>query len=285
MANQAAAPLAEGMGAPPGKGAGDENFPVASVLIARRLRPHVLRFYDFARTADDIADHPGLAPEEKLRRLDLFEAGLAPGAAAPVEAVRLRDSLDRTGVTDAHARNLLAAFRQDAAKRRYRDWEDLMAYCALSAHPVGRFLLDLHGEEAAASGPGDALCAVLQVLNHLQDCGEDYRALDRVYLPVDWLAEAGVAVSALDAGAASPGLRRVLDRCLDGCDRLLEQSAPLAGMLRSRRLGSEVAVIQTLARRLAARLRRQDPLAGRVALGRGDMLAGALAGLWRLVRP
>jgi len=285
MANQAAEPLTRGIDPPSGKGAGDENFPVGSILIAPRLRPHVMRYYAFARAADDIADNPGLAPDEKLRRLEAFEAGLAAGATAPEVAVRLRDSLAQTGVTDRHARDLLVAFRQDTGKRRYADWGELMDYCAVSAHPVGRYLLDLHGEDAATQAPGDALCAALQVLNHLQDCGDDRRALDRVYLPGDWIAGAGIDVAALDAPAASPGLKRVLERCLDGCDALLERAAPLAGMIRARRLAAEVAVIQRLARRLAARLRREDPLAGRVKHSKLDLMAGLAAGLGRLVRP
>lgn len=287
MANQAAAPLTDRLkpaGAAAGKGARDENFPVASILIARRLRPHVMRFYAFARAADDIADDPVLTPEQKLAQLDAFEAGLAPGANGPELAAQLRDSLAQTGVPDRHARDLLLAFRQDATKGRYADWGQLMGYCALSAHPVGRFMLDLHGEAAVTAGPGDALCAALQVLNHLQDCGADRRSMDRVYLPGDWMARAGIDVTALDAAAASPGLRRVLDQCLEKCDRLLERAAPLAGMLRSRRLAAEVAVIHRLARRLAARLRRSDPLATRVRLTRTDVLAGACAGAWRLVR-
>jgi squalene synthase HpnC len=285
MANQAAEPLARGIETPSGKGAGDENFPVGSFLIARHLRPHVMRYYAFARAADDIADNPDLTPDEKVRRLDAFEAGLAAGASTPEAAARLRDSLAETGVPDRHARDLLAAFRQDATKLRYANWGELLEYCAVSAHPVGRYLLDLHGEDAATHGPGDALCAALQVLNHLQDCGEDRRDLDRVYLPGDWMAEAGIDVTALDAPAASPGLRQVIDRCLDGCDLLLDRSEPLSGMIRARRLAAEVAVIQRLARRLSARLRREDPLAGQVRHSKLDLLTGLAAGLGRLVRP
>jgi len=281
MSDLAAQP-AETIETPSGKGAGDENFPVASRLIAPRLRPHVMRYYAFARGTDDIADNPDLSPEKKIRRLDAFEAGLAPGATAPLTATRLRDSLAATGVPLACARDLLVAFRMDATKLRYADWGELMGYCRYSAHPVGRYLLHLHGEGAETLEPGDALCAALQVLNHLQDIGPDRARLDRVYLPQDWMAEAGVPVEALDARAASPGLRRVIARCLDGCDRLLERSTPLPGLIRSRRLGAEVAVIHRLARRLAARLRREDPLAGRVRHHPSDLAAGLGAGLWRL---
>jgi squalene synthase HpnC len=285
MANQAAELLTDGIETPSGKRAGDENFPVGSILIVRRLRPHVMRYYAFARAADDIADNPGLTADEKVQRLDAFEAGLAASATTPDTAVRLRDSMALMGVPDRHARDLLVAFRQDAVKLRYANWGELMEYCAVSAHPVGRYLLDLHGEASSTHPPGDALCAALQVLNHLQDCSDDRADLDRVYLPGDWMAEAGIEGGALDAATASPGLRRVIDRCLDGCDRLLDRSEPLAGMIRARRLAAEVTVIQRLARRLAARLRREDPLAGRVGHSKLDLLAGMVAGLGRLVRP
>lgn len=171
---------------------------------------------------------------------------------------------------------------QDAAKTRYADWEELLDYCRYSASPVGRFLMRLHGEDPALDPLGDALCAALQVLNHLQDLGDDRRALDRIYLPGDWMRADGAAEGDLDAASASPALRRTIDRCLDGCDGLLARSAPLSGRIRSRRLGAEVAVIHRLAMRLAARLRREDPLAGRVKHGSLDMAAAAASGLSRL---
>ncbi|MEM8791188.1 MAG: squalene synthase HpnC [Pseudomonadota bacterium] len=269
--------------APSGKGAGDENFPVGSRLIAARHRPHVMRYYAFARGTDDIADNPDLSPEEKVRRLDLCDAGLEPGAAAPDISTRLRDSMAKTGVDRSCASDLLVAFRWDATKLRYKDWNDLLEYCRYSAHPVGRYLLQLHGESPATAPAGDALCAALQVLNHLQDLGDDRKALDRVYLPQDWMEEEGIDVTHLDAERESPGLRRVIERCLDGTDGLLDRAEPLAGMIRDRRLGAEVAVIQRLARRLSARLRREDPLAGRVKHSKWDLTLGLLSGIGRLI--
>ncbi|MEM0923494.1 MAG: squalene synthase HpnC [Pseudomonadota bacterium] len=269
--------------APSGKGAGDENFPVGSRLISPRLRPHVMRYYAFARGTDDIADNPDLSPEEKVRRLDLCEAGLAPDAAGPAIATRLRDSLAETGVATSCASDLLIAFRADATKLRYASWDELLDYCRHSAHPVGRYLLQLHGESAETEGPGDALCAALQVLNHLQDIGDDRRKLDRVYLPGDWMAAERVEIADLDRDHCTSGLRAVVERCLDGADALLDRSAPLAGMVRDRRLAAETAVIQRLARRLSARLRREDPLAGRVKHSSLDLAHGIWAGLVRLV--
>jgi squalene synthase HpnC len=270
---------------PSGKGAGDENFPVASRLIAPRLRAHVMAFYGFARAADDIADSPDLDPDDKVRRLRALGDALTDhGADDPARAVahRLRRSLAETGVPARHPLDLLAAFEQDATQTRYADWAELLGYCEKSANPVGRYLLDLHGEARAAWPPSDALCTALQVLNHLQDCAADYRRLDRVYLPEAWLAEAGTDVAALSAPAAAPALRRVLDRTLDHVEDLLPDALALPGRLQDRRLAMEAGAIAELARVLAGRLRRQDPLARRVELSKAAKLwvglRGALAG-------
>jgi farnesyl-diphosphate farnesyltransferase len=273
-------PLAEAaVETPSGKGRGDENFPVGSFLIRRDLRTHVHAFYRFARNADDIADNPHLSADDKIRRLDRMAAVLdgAPGDDSPA-ATAMRRSLAATEVTAQHCHDVLYAFRLDATKLRYRDWDDLMDYCRYSASPVGRQLLDLHGESRAAWPASDALCSALQVLNHLQDCAEDYRDLDRVYLPLDLLGEAGIGIDSLTAPAASPGLRRVLDRLLDRTDALIATATELPGQVRSRGLRWESATIVALAGRLARRLRRGDPLAKRVALSKGDFAASLLAG-------
>jgi squalene synthase HpnC len=267
---------------PSGKGAADENFPVGSWLLPAALRPHVAIYYAFARAIDDIADNPALAAEDKIARLAAFEAALVdPAADRPglEKASRLRASLAATGVTAARGTDLVAAFKQDAVKRRYADWGELIGYCRLSANPVGRYLLDLHGEDPAGYAASDALCTALQILNHLQDCQDDYRALDRVYLPQDWLAAEGLDVGVLEAAASPPGFRRLLDRCLDGVDRLLAEASQLPGRLRSARLAMESAIIVQLARRLARRLRAGDPLAGRVALSRADFIVCGMKGV------
>ena len=263
-----------------GKDRGDENFPVGSALIRPALRPHVHAFYAFARNADDIADSPALAPEDKIARLDRMESVLlgreydgAPSAA------RLRASLADTGVTPVHAQELLAAFRQDATKRRYASWEELLDYCRYSAMPVGRHVLDLHGEDRAAWAPSDALCAALQVLNHLQDCSKDLNALDRSYLPRDMLDDAGASVADAIGTAETPGLRAVFGRLLDACDALNATAEDLPRRTRDRRLRLEVAVIVGLSKRLARRLRQGDPVATRVKLQKRDVAGSMMAAL------
>ena len=255
---------------PSGKGAGDENFPVGSFLLPKRLRPKVAIFYAYARAIDDIADNPDLDPDEKVARLDGFDRALRGETDDPAyaKAHRIRETMAETGQVIRHCRDLLIAFKQDAVKSRYDDWDDLMNYCRHSAAPVGRFLIDLHGGPDSAWPAADALCNALQVINHLQDCADDYRKLDRVYLPGDWMAAEGASVVELRAAAMTPGLLRVKDRCLDGVDALLEEARPLMPALRSRRLALESAAIHALARTLSKRLRAGDPVAARIELSK-----------------
>ena len=264
-----------------GKDRGDENFPVGSLLIRADLRRHVHAFYAFARNADDIADSPVFPAGEKIDRLDAMEAVLLGrhDDGSP-SALRLRASLGETGVSPRHATDLLIAFRRDAATLRYATWDDLLDYCRYSAMPVGRYMLDLHGEPPEAHPQSDALCAALQVLNHLQDCQADLRALDRCYLPQDLLDRFGGRIGELDGEAATPGLRRTFDALLDEVDALNRTAARLPLLVGSRRLRLETAAILGLSRRLARRLRRADPVAGRVKLTRTDT-TGALLGALR----
>jgi squalene synthase HpnC len=272
---------------PSGKQARDENFPVGSWLLPAAMRPHVADFYAYARAIDDIADNPGLGRQEKISRLEGFEAALRnPHSSDAVfaKAHAIRDSMTATNVDARHCIDLLCAFKQDAVKNRYASWPELIDYCLFSAAPVGRYLIDLHGESPAAYPASDALCNALQILNHLQDCQGDHATLDRVYLPGDWMAQAGVSVAALAAPAASAGLRRVLDRCLDGTEALLEIARGLPSHLRNTRFALEAAMIVRIARRLAVALRRRDPLAERVELHKIAYVGCGMAGLWDALR-
>ncbi len=270
---------------PLGKWREGENFPVGSLLIRPSLRRHVHAFYRFARNADDIADNPALPAADKIRRLDRMAAVLdgASGDDAPAAAA-MHESLGATGITAQHCHEVLHAFRQDAAKLRYRDWDELMEYCRYSASPVGRQLLDLHGESRDTWAASDALCSALQVLNHLQDCAADYRLLDRVYLPLADFAAAESDIEALSDPACRPGLRRVLDHLLDRTAELVEAARALPRRVATPGLRCECAVIVELATRLLRRLRQGDPLAARVALGKRDFLVAFLLGLPRGIR-
>ncbi len=257
-----------------GKGHKDENFPVASWILKREHRAPIMAFYHFARTADDIADHPTASEADKLARLADMRAGLT-GPGAP-EAMALAEAAKARGLDMVHAQDLLNAFVQDVTQHRYPDWESLIAYCRNSAMPVGRFVLDVHGEDRTVWPLSDALCAALQVINHLQDCAKDYRAIDRVYIPTNNLAEAGIGVEALAEPKASPALRKVIQGLAQQTQLLLQRSASFASQIKDRRLSAEVAVIQRLAEDLTGLLLTRDPLSENVH--HSKLRAASLAG-------
>ncbi|MBA2934741.1 squalene synthase HpnC [Sphingomonas sp. CGMCC 1.13654] len=269
-----------------GKGHKDENFPVASKLVAPQFRAPVMAFYRFARLADDIADHESVSADQKLERLEIMRLGITGECDAEPSAVALRQVMAERRLDPIHALDLLEAFRRDATKLRYGSWDELMDYCRYSASPVGRFVLDVHGEDRALWPANDALCTALQIINHLQDCGKDFRQLDRVYLPQDMLATAGARTAELGDCKASPALLTVIQACAERTQHLLAEAAPFARGIKDRRLGVEVAVIQRLAVSLAARLRRRDPLSERVHHAKAEaFLLASGAALGRFVRP
>ena len=273
-----------------GKTHTDENFPVASRLISARHRPAVMAFYDFVRAGDDVADHPTLTETEKLDHLDRLQDCLLGRRDSEPVAAPLRDVLRERRLSSRHALDLLAAFRLDVTKNRTADWADLLHYCSLSAMPVGRYVLDVHGESETTWPASDAICAALQIINHLQDCGKDYRDLDRVYVPDDALRRAGLGVEALGAAEATPALRGVLRELARRTGALLDDGGMLPRLVSDFRLSLETAVIIALARRLTGTLQDHDPLSERVHHGKiaylriaGMGAAGAAFG--RLLRP
>jgi len=173
-----------------------ENFPVASLLVPRALRPAIGAIYRFARTADDIADEGDLLPEARLAGLDRYERALDAIAAGtpPAEPPfpQLAAAIARHALPLAPFRDLLSAFRQDVSTTRYATVELLLDYCRRSANPVGRLMLRLYGAESPANGiASDAICTALQLINFWQDIAADW-CRGRVYLPGEDLARFGV---------------------------------------------------------------------------------------------
>jgi squalene synthase HpnC len=262
-----------------GKGSNDENFPVASRLIHPRHRAAILAFYEFVRVADDIADHPNLSATDKLAHLDRLGATLDGASNAEPQGVALRQVLAERALSPQHAKDLLTAFRMDVTKLRYDNWDDLIGYCTYSAMPVGRYVLDVHGESRATWPSNDALCAALQIINHLQDCAKDYRNLNRVYVPLDAMTAAGTNVEALGGARSSPELLRCLHGLAGRTAALLEASRPLPGLVKDARLSLEISVIQRLARHLVGMLQTRDPLCERVHLDKFGMAAVGFLGI------
>jgi len=262
-----------------GKTHRDENFPVASWIIHPRHRALILAFYNFVRTADDIADHATLGEADKLGYLDLLEAELLGRGDSQPEVVSLRRALAERAMPPRHALDVLVAFRMDVTKLRYENWDEVIHYCRYSAMPVGRFMLDVHGESTTTWPASDVLCAGLQINNHLQDCGKDYRDLNRVYLPRDALAAAGASVEALGEARASAPLLQCLHALAARTEALLDESKPLAAEVRDIRLGLEISVIQAFAGKIVGLLKVRDPLSETVHLGPLQLLVFSLGGM------
>lgn len=248
----------------PTRTATTENFPVASWLLKPAARAPILAFYRFARAADDIADG-GTPAGLKRARLSTMHRVLAGLSDADPGTFAVRQIMADRGLDPIHAHDLLDAFLRDVETPRTASYADLIAYCRLSAMPVGRFVLDVHGEDRATWPASDALCAALQIVNHLQDCGKDFRTMDRVYIPGDMLSAAGLDASVLGLDRSPPALLGVIRDLAGRCEVLLAEAKPFAAMLRDPRLAAEVRVIHRLATDLTSQLTRRDPLAERIA--------------------
>jgi squalene synthase HpnC len=272
----------ESIETPSGKDKEGENFPVGSFLVRPDLRKHIHACYIFARATDDISDNPLLEAEEKIRRLDLFAKALLDDADMTVPSViPLRESLKETGITPQHALDLLIAFKRDAVKLRYENWDELLDYCRYSASPIGRQVLALHGIGEEAWPASDALCSILQIVNHIQDCADDYRELDRVYIPLDMLATNKSDPVDLDHESTTPGLRATLTDMLLKLQPMMKTASSIPAQIPDWRLKMEISTIYVLAGKLIKLLHHRDPLCETVKLGRSAMLEAVFEGILR----
>ncbi|MDP5239608.1 squalene synthase HpnC [Uliginosibacterium sp. 31-16] len=215
-----------------------ENFPVASVLLPRRLREPVEAIYAFARSADDIADEGYATNEARLaglaayqRELDVIEAGGTPSDAM---FSRLARNVREWSLPIQLLRDLLDAFAQDVVKKRYADFPDVLDYCRRSANPVGRLLLHLYGEATPENlRRSDLICSALQIINFWQDVGVDW-AKDRVYLPQDSLVRFGVSEAQIAAGTVDAAFRALMQHEVQRARAMMLEGAPLATALPGR---------------------------------------------------
>lgn len=223
-----------------------ENFPVASVLLPRRLRAPVEAIYCFARSADDIADEGDAPPELRLVELARYDAALdAITLGQPVDApifARLSHAVHRFDLPLGPLRDLLSAFRQDVVKTRYETFDDVLDYCARSANPVGRLMLHLYGAATPDNlAQSDAICTALQVINFLQDVVIDWRK-DRVYLPMNELAGFQVGLEHLACCRVDAAWHTLMRFQITRVRALMLQGAPLARRLPGR-LGWELRLV------------------------------------------
>ncbi|WP_124949978.1 squalene synthase HpnC [Sulfuriferula thiophila] len=223
-----------------------ENFPVASILLPRRLRHAVEIIYHFARSADDIADEGDASAGERLAALDGYRAELsriASNTEPQTELFRdLAQVIARHKLPLQPFNDLLDAFSQDVVKTRYANFGEVMDYCKKSANPVGRLMLALYGEHNPRSlAYSDAICSALQIINFLQDIAIDYDK-DRIYMPQDELARYNISEAQIarhdSSGAWSPFMLMQIERTR----KLLQAGAPLGKVLKGR-IGLELRMI------------------------------------------
>lgn len=255
----------------------DADFSLMPGLFPPELRPHVLAFSHFVRLADHIADSTALTRQEKIARLEVLEASLLDQAAAKwSEDARqvtqaMARSLSETNVSPDHCLRMVQAFRRDVVGIRKRTWDDLLAYCRDAAAPIGRYMLELLGEDQAACAKRtDSLCAALRILKRLRDCRHPIVQFNRLCIPEQFMEDALVSIHHLEAPSAKGQTRAVIDRVVDGVDHLLDQAAPLPILIRSQGLRMHTGIVMCRGRKLAERCRENDPLRGRVTLTRWE---------------
>lgn len=222
-----------------------ENFPVASLLLPRRLREPVEAVYRFARTADDIADEGEAAPAERLARLADYHAALdrIDHGETPTDPVfgPLAKAVHAHAIPLVPFHDLLSAFEQDVQKTRYASFGELMDYCRRSANPVGRLMLHLYGDhDPRHQAYSDAICSSLQLINFLQDIAVDYRK-NRIYLPQDELAAHRVSEDQIAQGDPGGLWRAMMYKQIERARKLLQAGAPLGRRLKGR-IGLELRV-------------------------------------------
>jgi len=223
-----------------------ENFPVASILMPRRLRKPVAAIYHFARAADDIADEGESSNEERLKRLNEFRAELARIADNETPLTTLFQNL----AAEVHQHSLpmqpfydlLDAFSQDVIKKRYANFDELLDYCRRSANPVGNLLLHLYGEATPVNiAYSDAICTGLQIINFWQDVAKDY-AIGRIYLPLDELALYGVSEEQIAQGISNDAWRALMKFQVKRARAMMVSGKPLGSILTGR-IGLEMRMI------------------------------------------
>jgi squalene synthase HpnC len=262
--------------------AGGENFPVASRVLPRRVRAHLLAIYGFARLVDQLGDE---GAGDRLQALDELEDDLDrafEGCAHHPLLQRLSQTIAECSLTREPFVRLIDANRMDQRVSAYETWQELRGYCALSADPVGELVLTVFGvatpERVAYS---DSICTGLQLIEHSQDVAEDFRA-GRVYLPAEDLRRFGCEIAALSDDHAGEPLRAVIAFEVARARGLFAEGSPLIGELHGR---ARFAVAAFLAGGLAAaeaiERARFDVLQGAPGAGgarRLVALAGVLAG-------
>ena len=271
-----------------GKSYEDENFPVSSFIIKRNIRKITRIFYYFARMADDIADNKNLKSKLKVKILLYFNDLINKNKYSDNKILNnLIQQFESFPFGKKYSKNLLKAFLLDSSEKKYKTWNDLIFYCKYSANPVGRFVIDLvyyQENKGMKVDPkiydaSDKLCTSLQIINHLQDCKEDFKKLKRVYIPDTFFKKYSVSKKNLELGNSNQQFRMLVDEIVLKIEVFLSQSKNGLNLIRSWRLKKETLIILNIAKRLCYLLKREDPLKKKIKLSRIDLLFCFIKGI------
>ncbi len=259
-----------------GKSHSDENFPVASFLMTKKIRSIVRVFYFFARMADDIADHQKLSSNQKKKILLFFDNAISKSKKTNNKILdKMIAKFKELPSGKKYSRNLLKAFMMDASNKKYKNWNDLLYYCKFSANPVGRFVIDAVNERKNIEKiyeASDSLCTALQIINHIQDCKKDFKELNRVYIPESFFKKYSVDKKILRKSKSIENFERLKIEIVDNVLVSLRKTKLGLRKIQSWRLRKETFIILNIAKRLCNLLKINDPLEKQIKLSRIDFI-------------
>ena len=259
-----------------GKSYSDENFPVASFLMTKKIRSIVRVFYFFARMADDIADHQKLSSNQKKKILFFFDNAISKSKKTNNKILdKMIAKFKELPSGKKYSRNLLKAFMMDASNKKYKNWNDLLYYCKFSANPVGRFVIDAVNERKNIEKiyeASDSLCTALQIINHIQDCKKDFKELNRVYIPESFFKKYSVDKKILRKSKSIENFERLKIEIVDNVLLSLRKTKLGLREIQSWRLRKETLIILNIAKRLCNLLKINDPLEKQIKLSRIDFI-------------
>ncbi len=270
-----------------GKTYSDENFPVSSFIMKRDLGLLIKKFYFFARTADDVADNEKLSSKEKKTILNFFDRTLGNSEYTDLKALNdLIYLFPKIPFGKKYSRHLLKAFLLDAHKKEYKDWDELLYYCKYSANPVGRFVIDASHQNQRKNKnlkkiyrESDKLCSALQIINHLQDCKDDYLNLKRIYIPESFFKKYGLNTKCLSSKESPKKFIKLKLELVKKVEDMLINTKQGLKLIRLWRLRKETLIILNIAKRLCNLLKKYDPLEKKIKLSRIDLIFCFIKGI------
>lgn len=259
-----------------GKSYSDENFPVASFLMTKKIRKVVRIFYFFARMADDVADHQTLTKHQKIKILKSFDDSISKNKKNHNEILcNMVSEFKNLPAGKKYSRYLLKAFLMDASNKKYIKWSDLLYYCKYSANPVGRFVIDAVKETQNIKEiyeASDNLCTALQIINHMQDCKKDFEELNRVYIPESLFQKYSIDKSILKKKKSVGNFEKLKVEIIENVLTSLKTTKNGLSYIQSWRLRKETLIILNIAKRLCNLLKKRDPLKEKIKLSRIELI-------------